>query len=229
MGYFSEFIKTVNERNISSYIEKHTTDKLLKNKDLRDFITDRLKNTEDIDKHELILFLSKFLKNHIRTTYRCLYDSDKYFIGVDMNVNMYCIYYKSLLVLDIDIEIGDKWYGELFAERKVISKCEKFNKIYGDTYMIFRSKNGYHVFVVNREFDKKSQETIKYMYDFGVDFNYIIFSYVVGYVVRLNRKTEDDLMYSYICTVGNNEKKELADLVEIHIKKTNEYRHILTY
>ena len=245
MGYFKEFLQLVNENNIEDFnkivdnididniklknLVKRDPLRLFQSKELRDYIVESIENKSDM--YELVILFRSYLKKTIRTTYRCLYEEDLYFIGVDMNINMYCIYYKNLLVLDIDypkMELSnDSDSKKMLKNIKIINKCKMFNKKYGDTFMIYSTKNGYHIFVVNRLVDKNSIETINYMVEFGVDFNYIVFSSYVGFVIRLNKKSFDDPMYSYIDTIGNDMKYK--DLVDVHLIASDEFQDILTY
>ncbi len=225
-GYFNDFLKIVNKYSISLYkngffsitpIEKEIN-KLLNNIDFRRLLIEKM------DKNiQLIKYLTYYLSKSIRTAYRCIHNEKDYFIGVDMNVNMYCIYYKDILVFDIDfnesIKDDDEHHthvNNILKENKFMLKCKQMSKKYGDTYMVYRTRNGFHVFVVNKRFDNTDISTVKYMLDFGVDINYIIFSYLVGYVVRLNRKKINDNMYKYIETIGNNIDPSISSIVSLH-------------
>ena len=182
---------------------------------------------------DLIKFLSLYLTRTMRTAFRCLYDEKDFFVGVDMNVNMYCVYYRDIMVLDIDddqeeIEKLD-WKQKIFRQQKFLNRCREMSRKYNDTYAIYKSKKGYHVFVVNRRFDKSDKKTMDYMIDFGSDTNYLVFTYLVGWVVRLNKKTPDDDMYTYIGIVGKNVDSEILETVKLHFDCSDIYKNELVY
>lgn len=252
MDYYTQFLIDVNEGNLEYFITNFSNElnplnkiffentlefrKLMSNYDLRQKIISYIQSIsiEGIDPYDIVLFFASFLKTTIRTTYRPLYTGPDYFIGVDMNINMYCIYYKDLMVIDVDIhkDYRDKglldWKQFIKNRETIVERATDYSKLTGDTYVIYESKNGFHVFVVNRRFNKRAPETSRYLYNFSkndvrVDFNYIVFSYIVGYVVRLNKKNVRDCMYEYIATVGTHIDPELKKLVDLHIEKTDEF------
>ena len=71
------------------------------------------------------------------------------------------------------------------------------------------------------------------MIEFGVDINYIIYTSLVGWVVRLNRKTVEDNMYKYIKTISYNDKHQIdnniIELIGIHKECSRLYKNIYVY
>lgn len=231
--YYQFFLKQVNKYNLNLYrngfyennVDKNIN-KILKNKDLRDCIIRDMETNLD-----LIKFLSLYLTRTMRTAFRCLYDHKDYFVGVDMNVNMYCVYYRDIMVLDIDEEFIEEldWRQKIFKQQKFLNKCRETSKKYNDTYAIYKSRKGYHVFVINRRFDKSDKKTMDYMIEFGSDTNYLVFTYLVGWVVRLNKKTPHDEMYEYIGTIGKNIDSEIFETVKLHFDCSKIYENELVY
>lgn len=146
----------------------------------------------------------------IRKPYRLLMDDENFFVAVDMNTNLYCIYYKNIMMIDIDTEKTS------ITLEEIIEKC----KLKGDTYIIYKSKNGYHIFVANRTFEIETAEVIDYMLFFDCDINYIAISYKLGWSVRINKKDVEDTMYTYVMSIGDNFLHK--DIIDLHFKLSQE-------
>lgn len=262
----TEEINKENDEEIKKSILKLKKNwkKQLKNPELRNLIISKLGRS-----YELVQIFQYCLSDYFKKSFKYIYSTDSYFIGIDMIMNMYCIYYKNLLVFDMDyneldilqnnenhfntllenISIDNKYkekenntseeYNNIYDElnfndinydnydQLIIKHCQKFREKYNDTYQIYKSNGGYHIFVISRTFNYNDKKTIEYMLNFGCDFNYIVHSHTVGFVVRLNKKHQDDNMYKYISTIGEN--KNLEHLVQKHIILANQYCDNIIY
>jgi hypothetical protein len=118
----------------------------------------------------------------------------------------------------IDIDFSEDKIKNL---QEVVNLCEEKHRSTGDSYILYLTNNGVHVFVSNKKYDHRLKETIDYMIDFGVDFNYAAMTYVVGWCIRLNKKHKDDNMYTYVCDIGNDFSRRC--LVDLHIDYSTKY------
>jgi hypothetical protein len=130
----------------------------------------------------------------------------EYYVAVDMNTNLYYICYKNVMMIDIDNK----------KLKPILEKMKWYHQNKGYSFVLFRSLNGYHLFVMNKYMDYKSEESVELMLDFNADINYILISYIRGYCVRLNKKGSDTehRLYTYVCEVGSpdNTIKQLINL-----------------
>ena len=70
-------------------------------------------------------------------------------------------------------------------------------------FRIYSSRNGYHIFVLNKSMDYKSDESIRLMFEIGCDFYYIVYSYLRGWSVRLNKKKGEENVEELYRWVGD--------------------------
>jgi len=201
-NYFSSFVK-LNNNNIN-----------VPKKEDKVFIQHIL-NT-NIPTFELVKLISSSYLNYIKKPQRCLIDEDEYYVAIDMNTNLLYICYRNIMMIDIDKR----------NEEDVLKLIEKGIEKYDDTYLLFKSTNGYHIFVVNRYFDHKDRTTIEYLIEFQCDINYVICTYIRSFCVRLNKKGKDDNLYKLIGCYERKDKKlninknilELINIQDFFIK-----------
>lgn len=125
-----------------------------------------------------------------------------YYIARDSATNTVYICFKHLLTIDIDKDI----------DKDVV--VEHFSKI-PETFRIFRSKRGYHVYCTSKQFDYRSKNSVDFMFNNMSDPYYCIYSYIRGYCTRLNNKFDDcgKTIYEYIGKTGN--KHEIDRFVKL--------------
>lgn len=135
------------------------------------------------DPVKAVHLLSHVVKHSILKPQRLLADAEDYYVGIDLLTNTAYICYRDLLMIDIDKYKGNDTLNEI--KNKLAKYPEYFFRIYS-------SRNGYHVFILNKSMDYKSETSIRLMYDLGCDFFYIVYTYLRGWSVRLNRKKGED-------------------------------------
>ena len=133
-----------------------------------------------------VKLLAHVMRHSILKPQRVLVDDDDYYVAIDLVTNTYYICYRNLLMIDID---RYKQEGIDDALADIRSKLTNYPQY---AFRIYESRNGYHLFVLNQGFDRKSDEAIRLMYEVGCDFFYIVYSYLRGWSVRLNRKQGED-------------------------------------
>lgn len=134
---------------------------------------------EEPDPVVSVTLLSNIVKHSILKPQRLVADGDDYYVAIDLLTNTAYICYKNLLMIDIDKYKGADNLPD------IIKKLQTYPQYF---FRIYSSRNGYHIFILNKEMDYKSEESIRLMHALGCDFFYIVYSYLRGWSVRLNRK-----------------------------------------
>jgi hypothetical protein len=142
--------------------------------------------------------------------------SRDYYIARDQITNTVYICYKNLLTIDIDNPDLD-----LDTLKQKLSTIP-------ETFRIYRSKRGYHIYCTSREFDYRSKQSAEFMLDNFCDPYYCIYSYIRGFCTRLNNKFDCEGMqiYEYIGQVGTvNELDRLLHLVNVMERYSKKYKN----
>lgn len=191
----------------------------LSDMNFRNFILEKIgKNKKSIK-----ILAPSLLKSMIRPQ-RLIMDMDNFYVGCDMMTNTYYICYKNLLMIDIDFYKDND--GIIKDEEKNVDCLENYinnfkNKVEkNECWKIYRSRNGIHAFLISESINYHSDKSINIMLNHTCDFYYIIYSYLRGYSVRLNRKkNEEEIKYEFITYIGNKKliNEELDKLVNLHI------------
>jgi hypothetical protein len=162
---------------------------LLKDRGFSKFI---IENEDPVTAVKMIAYT---MSHSLLKPQRLLVDDDDYYVAIDLFTNTYYICYRNLLMIDVDRYKQDVGTDTLEDLKLKLNKHPEF------FFRIYSSRNGYHVFVLNRKMDYKSDESIRLMKDLGSDFYYIVYTYLRGWSVRLNKKkgeeNRDDL-YEWI-------------------------------
>lgn len=124
------------------------------------------------------------------------------------NSNMYVIIFDKLMVLDYD----NITYDEVFNILKNVDQ----------TFLIYKTYNGYHAYCVSKRYDHKNYSSLQLMYDLKCDNIYINFCKKYGYCVRLSKKLNRDEKFieEFVGTVGTKIKDSLL-LNLVNIKDYN--------
>ena len=165
---------------------------------------------------ELVKILAELLLCRIIKPQRLLLDHPDYYVAVDMYTHTYYICYRQLLMLDIDFYKD----GQNRTVDILLQQLETYANNKSLRFTIYRTRNGLHVFIINKTFDYTSDEAMQIMLEMEVDFNYIIYSYLRGWSVRLNRKQGETSkqLYTYIKDVGAAKScMDLRKYVKMHI------------
>lgn len=120
------------------------------------------------------------------------------------NSNMNIIIFDNLMILDYD----NITYDEV---RNILGEVD-------ETFMIYKTYNGYHAYCVSTAYGHKNYRTLQLMYDLKCDQVYISFCYEYGYCVRLSKKINRDEKFveEFVSIIGTKpEDKDLVSLVNI--------------
>lgn len=198
---FSDMILSDHPRFYSSYL-KIASDDLSSDIDLETFklLKDRGFSKYIIDNEDPVIsvkMLSYVMSHSVLKPQRLLVDDNDYYVAIDLFTNTYYICYRDLMMIDVDrYKIKDDNNQDTLEEIKI--KLRKYPEFF---FRIYSSRNGYHIFVINRSMDYKSDASIQLMSDLGCDFYYIVYSYIRGWSVRLNKKKGEettDELYKWV-------------------------------
>ena len=141
-----------------------------------------------------------------------------------MYTSTYYLCYKNLLMIDVDFD------KEIEDSTKNIEKYLVFLQDFIASHPefifdIYQTRKGLHLFALHKEYDYKSDETLKLMLELKGDFYYIIYSHIRGFCVRLNRKVgECSPIYKYLKRMGNKQPiPRLESLVKLHFNSLEMY------
>lgn len=144
---------------------------------------------------------------YIQKSQRLLYNHKDYYIAVDLYTNLHYICYKNVLMIDIDTIHFNITYNDLLIK---LDELEY-------SYRIYKSLNGYHVFITNKYFNYYSNETLDLLLKYNCDINYVICVYLRGFCVRINKKKYDDNMYELLYINKKfKENKDIISLIDLH-------------
>ena len=96
-------------------------------------------------------------------------------------------------------------------------------------YAIYESIGGFHAFVISHEFKNRDPEVIQLMIEAQTDYFYVVFTYLRGWCVRLNRKSKDPKgipIYKYSGDVVNGKWIQPNNPIVPIIPK---YRNLLNF
>ena len=103
--------------------------------------------------------------------------------------------------------------------------CQKYPEL---KFRLYSSRNGIHGFLISHEGTYATDKFLKMELDLESDFYYVVYSYLRGWSVRLNKKEKDtkDILYEYICDIGEgHEIQHLTQLVDLHIKLVDVFKN----
>lgn len=197
----------------------YDVDSRLKDAKFRKFIIEKQGKTI-----ETIEMFKTSLSATLKKPQQLIYFDYDFYMASDLFTSTYYICYKNLLMIDVDLDPnGSKEVQNrdnyLDFIRNYCSKHPEF------VFEVYQTRKGFHLFVIHQEFDYKQKDTIKLMLELKTDFYYIIYSYIRGFCVRLNRKIgESSPIYSYVGRIGNGKPVErLESLTKLHINSTELY------
>ena len=218
-----------------SKISQNQMNKFIPNKFFRYFLLSKLgKNVKSIK------LLSTYVLRTLIKPQHLINDHKDYYVAVDMATRTGYICYKNLLMLDLDFyKLSVKFDVKVTKKDRITllttqlkSKC---SRLPDHLFRIFSTRNGIHAFLVSNPMDRTKDDTIKLQLKMGSDFYYVVYSYLRGWSVRLNRKraeineesnksTKITSLYQDLGTIGTGQNnKHLNDLVDLHIKLTKDF------
>ena len=168
----------------------------------------------------LVKELGPYLRGAMIRPQEVCIDTDDYYVAIDQMTTTAYICYKNLLMIDIDFYKE----GQTRTEAELLEQLQHYcNKGHhgrqGHTFAIYRTRNGLHAFLISERADYNKDKYLQMMLDNGCDFFYVVYSYLRGWSVRLNKKEADlNDVYEKIGYVGNGPRDpHLEKLVALHL------------
>ena len=147
---------------------------------------------------------------------------EDYYIARDVLTNTVYICFKDLLTIDIDIDIDDE-NVDINSDEKIIDYFSKLS----ETFRIYKTPRGYHIYCTSKRFAYRDKDTISYMLNNFCDKYYCVYSYIRGFSTRLNNKfnSRGEIIYEYIGKTNGEEDSKLVKLVNLMESKTVKYKN----
>tara|TARA_B100001029_G_C14983409_1_gene407451 strand:+ start:264 stop:923 length:660 start_codon:yes stop_codon:yes gene_type:complete len=201
-GFYKSFINDIINK------PKLNIDKIYLTKNFTNFIIGKFGYTR-----KSVEILKEILIHLIVKPQRLVVDHEKYYIAMDLYTTTLYMCYKDICMIDIDEK--DYNYEEIRTNMPELS------------YIVYETRKGYHIFLTNKYYNYKDNDTIDLMIKLGADFYNIVFCNLRGFSVRLNKKTTDkDDIYTYIGRYGKG-LTEIENLVKEHENSIIKYKDII--
>ena len=208
----------------------------MSNSNFREYLVEQLGRNSNA-----VVQLAPIMRNKIlRSQKLCTADHD-YYIGLDPMTNTAYICYKSVMMIDFDFYKSDsnnttKSNSKLDEPNsnnksdqsdettinniklRITKYCQNNPNL---RFRLYRSQGGIHAFLISQLAHFQDLNYIQMGLDLGCDFYYMIFVYLRGWSVRVNRKIKespDKPMYSFLTDIGRakiNPRQE--KLINLHL------------
>ena len=161
--------------------------------------------------------LSPSFLQYIKNPQELVETTESYYVAKDLLTDYIYICFKNLMMIDIDVQnyytLTEKYIKNHFSKK---SEC----------YRIFKSRNGYHVFCVSKEYQYRDLNSIRIMLENFSDYYYSVFCFIRGWSVRLNKKEDEmGIIYKDLGLYGDKTKiiKSLLELTDYHMELVDKY------
>lgn len=174
--------------------------------------------------YESILRIKRVMLTGMLRPQRLLIDNPNFYVACDMITNTYYICYRNLMMIDIDFYKGPEGEDNL---NKIVEMFKHDGDSNNRCWILYRSKGGIHAFLVSHKMEYHSKIAVDLMIKLQCDFNYVVYSYLRGWCVRLNRKKkETEVNYTSIGTIGATGKalQDQKKLVNLHLNLVNVFK-----
>lgn len=169
---------------------------------------------------ETVIRIAPLLLSKIKRPQILIDSTPDYYVAKDTQTNTIYMCYRDVLMIDIDLK-----HNPNVTQSDI---TQHFSNIQGYCFKVYKSERGYHVFCLNKRFEYRDIETVKFMIDNQSDFYYCVYSYIRGFSVRLNPKFKDQVgkcIYTLVDTVGdvNLIDEFISKLVDKHVEYAKKY------
>lgn len=216
MQFYATFQKIINDARDA--VLNHELDEVIPSEERH-----RLLETEG-GTTEIVRKLAPSLRLTLGKPQQLIHDDPDYYIANDMLTNTFYICYRTLLMVDIDFYKSNdseeqKAKSPDVRQQEIVDKIKAYSEEKGWLFDIYRSRNGVHAFLINHSSDHQCDEDLQIMLDLECDFFYVVYSFIRGWSVRLNRKEREVVMsYEFISRVGHGHPDpQLCKLVQLHL------------
>jgi len=206
MSFYSSFIKNIQHDTEHNQIqEKKHYNKYFKGYLLKFFLDKYTNNEFAEDKQILLSMMTDYLKPLINKPQKLVKDDGEYYVAVDMRTNTKYICFKDMCTLDFDVS---EYKYKTKAE--ILEYLDNHPLLQDIPYMRVETRNGYHVYLMDKPRPHNSIDTMDLLLQFDSDIFYKFYCYLRGYSIRLNKKeANEDNLFTTIVLV--NKKKQKID------------------
>lgn len=131
-------------------------------------------------------------------------ENDDYIIGTQYHYSNYLkthitnslkiIAFKYLMILDYDIKGEGEGESDGEGKAKLLNNITETLSKTNYSFLIYETKNGYHAYNISKRFPFYQQISYQLMHNLKCDNWYINFTKYVGYVTRLEKKKENNIV-----------------------------------
>lgn len=155
-----------------------------------------------------------------------LYEQNDVRFEYNIQSAVFVLCFDSILMIDFDFKFG-------FDEEKIYRLIRTYTDFmhsngYDMLFQVYRTDRGVHAFLINRYSYFTSEESLQIMMDMCSDTDYIAFSQVRGFCVRVSPKikmhTEDTIANEFVAK-GDNFRigygrpyKDIVNVLSVHLK-----------
>jgi len=216
MGFYDTFIKNIqhdtehNQRKEKKYYNRYFKTYLLK------FFLDKYSGNEFIeDKKILLSMMTDFLKPYINKTQKIIRDKENYYVANDINTNTKYICFKHLCILDFDV---NEYQYE--SKEKILEYIDNNEILNSVPYMRVETRNGYHIYFLDKPRIYNSIETMDFLLQFNGDIYYKFYCYLRGFSIRLNKKNiSEKNVFNNIKLINKSKHKINSELYSLFNKQ----------
>jgi hypothetical protein len=124
-------------------------------------------------------------------------------------------------------QLDDKQLDDKVYDKKIMDHFSKLS----ETFRIYKTSRGYHVYCTSKRFPYRERGTIEYMLNNLCDKYYCIYCYIRGFSTRLNNKfnNEGKILYKYIGKTNGEEDDNLVKLVNLMERKSIKYKNDINF
>jgi hypothetical protein len=208
MGFYDNYVKEIlyfdkeeNKKYNNRYFRNYLINFFLKRYELY-----LKKEVEENEILELLEIVKDYLKRFMLKPQRVIEDNEEYYIGKDIRTNTKYICFKNLCVLDFDINKNN------FKKKEEILEYIERNELLKEIpYNIIETRNGYHIYILDKKRLYNDIETFKFLMNFESDIYYKFYCIIRGYSIRLNKKEgEEKIKYNIRSCFKKKKKKDIG-------------------
>jgi hypothetical protein len=174
--------------------------------------------------YESVVSISEKYRMSLRKPQRCICSKENFYIGIDMNTNIYYLCMKNVMMIDIDYDKSNT----IKNKEDVLDMCQNLHKTDNLNFSLYSSTNGMHIFITNKYFNYNDKKTIELMIKMDSDKKYIYFSYLRGFCVRVNPKNLQDKPYQHIKDFGD-QFDNINYFINLHLQLYDNFSNIYSY
>lgn len=161
--------------------------------------------------------ISNFVLPSIRKPQHCILSKEEYYVAWDMYTKTKYICYRELMCIDFDV--GKESFE---TKQEIVEYVNQHPLLSSLPTMQVETRNGYHVFLLDKPRQHNDPKMIQFMLQFNVDPYYAVYCYLRGYSIRVNPKNykQDNIVFEVKISHKDKADTHLLQLA------SQQFRHI---